>query len=207
MSEQTLSDAVGIDRTAVEALARASIRTLKELTAADPEAAAMASGIPAERIREWQEKARRAGARPGPSPVAKGWMVGVIGVIAAIMLGSILMAVGSRRLENAERIRATAESKLMVAVSFAAGDAIEQVRQARLALHNENWGNAQRVFSSVEDKVTLIEQVAPESKRKEASELRTLMGDLQSAVNAQSGEASQKLDALEAALDKLKEAG
>jgi hypothetical protein len=33
------------------------------------------------------------------------------------------------------------------------------------------------------------------------------MGDLQSAVNAQSGEASQKLDALEAALDKLKEAG
>jgi hypothetical protein len=207
MSEQMLSDAVGIDRTAVEALARASIRTLKELTAADPEAAAMASGIPAERIREWQEKARRAGARPGTSPVAKGWMVGVIGVIAAIILGSILMAVGSRRLENADRIRATAESKLMVAASFAAGDAIEQVRQARLALHNENWGNAQRVLSSVEDKVTLIEQVAPESKRKEVSELRTLMGDLQSVVNAQSGEASQKLDALEAALDKLKEAG
>ena len=205
MSERKLSDALGVDQPVEEALARVGIRTLKELSEADTEAVATASGLPIDRIREWQEKAKRAGARPGPSPAAKGWMVGVIGVIVAIILGSILIAIGSNRIKKAEQIRVTAESKLGVAVSFAAEDAIEQVRQARLALHNENWGSAQRVLSSVEYKVTLIEQVAPDRKRKEVSELRTLMGDLQSAVSAQSGEASSKLDAMEAALDKLKQ--
>jgi hypothetical protein len=205
MSERKLSDALGVDQPVEEALAQAGIRTLKELSEADTEAVATASGLPIDRIREWQEKAKRAGARPGPSPMAKGWMVGVIGVIVAIILGSILIAIGSNRIKKAEQIRVTAESKLGVAVSFAAEDAIEQVRQARLALHNENWGSAQRILSSVEDKVTLIEQVAPDRKRNEVSELRTLMGDLQSAVSAQSGDASSKLDAMEAALDKLKQ--
>ena len=205
MSERKLSDALGVDQPVEEALARAGIRTLKELSEADTEAVATASGLPIDRIREWQDRAKRAGARPGPSPAVKGWMVGVIGVIVAIILGSILIAIGSNRIKKAEQIRVTAESKLGVAVSFAAEDAIEQVRQARLALHNENWGSAQRILSSVEDKVTLIEQVAPDRKRNEVSELRALMGDLQSAVSAQSGEASSKLDAMEAALDKLKQ--
>ncbi len=205
MSQQSLSDALGIEQSAEEALGRAGIRTLKELSEADPEVVATASGLPIDRIREWQERAKRASARPGPSTAMKGWMVGVIGVIVAIILGSILIAIGSNRIKKAEQIRVTAESKLGVAVSFAAEDAIEQLRQARLALHDENWGSAQRVLSSVEDKVTLIEQVAPERKLREVGELRKLMGELQSAVSAQSGEASAKLDALEAALDKLKQ--
>ncbi len=126
-------------------------------------------------------------------------------IILAIILGSIMIAIGSNRIEEAEKIRVTAESKLGVAVSFAAEEAIEQLRQARLALHDENWGSAQRVLSSVEDKVTLIEQVAPERKLREVGELRNLMGDLQSSVSSQSKEANAKLDTLEAALDKLRD--
>ena len=45
MSEKPLSDALGIDQAAEEALARADVRTLRELSAADPEALAMASGV------------------------------------------------------------------------------------------------------------------------------------------------------------------
>jgi hypothetical protein len=141
------------------------------------------------------------------SPAFKGWMVGVIGVLAAILLGSIMMAIGSGRINKAEQIRVAAESKMDIAVSFAAADAIEQVRQARLALHSSNWGSAQRLLSAVEDRITLIEQVAPDGKRKQVSELRSLMGDLQTSVGAQSGDASKQLDNLEAALDKIRQAG
>lgn len=205
MSDIKLSDVLGIEQAAEEALARAGIKTLKELAKADPEAVAKTSELPIDRIREWQKKAKRAGAGPGPSPLAKGWMVGVIGVILAVILGSIMIAIGSNRIEEAKKIQVTSESKLGFAVSFAAEDAIEKLRQARLALHNENWGSAQRVLSTVEDKVTEIERIAPERKQKEISELRKLMGELQSEVSAQSKEAGKKLDSLESAFDKLRQ--
>jgi len=206
MAEQKLTQAVGIDQSAEDALARAGVRTIQQLAEADPEALAMASGVPVDRIRDWQHKARRAGARRGPSPVAKGWMVGLIGVLIAVLLGSALIAIGSKRIEEAEKTRVAAESKLQIALGFTADEAIDELRQARLALHNENWGSAQSVLSRVEDKVTLMEQVAPDRRRDEMSELRKLMGDLQTAIGAQSQDAAQKLDSLEAALDKMRQA-
>ncbi len=205
MGERTLSEAVGIDQAAVEGLARAGVHTVQQLADAEADAVAMASGIPAERIKDWQQKARRAGSRQGPSSAAKGWMVGLIGVAIAILLGYLLIWIGSRKLEQANNIRATSESKLQLAVSFAAGEAIDQLRQARLALHSNNWGSAQSALSGVEDKVTLIEQVAPDSMKDDVGNVRQLMGDLQNAVTQQSSEASTKLDSLEAALDKMKQ--
>ncbi|HUU54244.1 MAG TPA: hypothetical protein VMY87_04925 [Armatimonadota bacterium] len=203
MSENNLSEAIGVDPAAVEALARANIRTLQELSGADPEAAAMASGIPVDRIREWQQKARRAGAKPSMNPVAKGWLVGVIAVVIAVLLGWALMAIGSNRIKQAEQVRVAAESRLNVAVSFAAGAAVDDLRQARLALHNRNWGSAQTTLSRVEDTVTFLKQIAPDKSKVEMNQVGDQLTELQKAANEQSKDVMERVDALEAALDAL----
>jgi len=203
MNERTLSEAIGIDAGAVEALGRAGVQTVQQLIDADPDTVAMASGIPVDRFRDWQQTARGSAARPGPSPAAKGWMVGVIGIVIAILLGWALIAIGSHRIAQAEKTRVASESKLQVAVSSAANDAIEQLRQARLAINATNWGSAQTALSKVDAKVTLIKQTAPDNLQSDADELRKLMDDVLNAVTQQSPDASAKLDALEAALDKM----
>lgn len=206
MSEKKLSEAIGIDETAVESLARANIRTLQDLSGAEPEAAAMASGIPVERIREWQQKARRAGAKPGMGPVAKGWLVGVIGVLIAVLLGWVLMTIGSNRIKQAEQVKVAAESRLNVALSFVTRDAIDELRQARLALHNKNWGSAQMTLSRVEDKVTFLGQIAPDGRKAEVSAATDLLTELQKAAGEQSKDVMERVDALEAALDAMTQA-
>jgi hypothetical protein len=205
MSERSLSDAVGIDASAVEALRRAGVQTVQQLADADPDAVAMASGVPVERIRDWQQRARRTGAKAGPSPVAKGWLVGVIGVVIAIILGWALIAIGSAKIRKAEGIRVASEAKLRIAVAYAANEAIEELRQARLALGNQNWGSAQTTLSQVGTRVKLINDVAPDSETDRVNEIQQLLDDLQAAVGQQSADASQKLDALEAALDKMRQ--
>ena len=207
MSERKLSEAIGIDETAVESLARANIRTLQELSGADPESAAMASGIPVERIREWQQKARRAGAKRGMGPVAKGWLVGVIGVLIAVLLGWVLMTIGSNRIKQAEQVKVAAESRLNVALSFVAVEAIDELRQARLALHNKNWGSAQMTLSGVEDKVTFLRQIAPDERKNEVSAVADQLAELQKAAGEQSKGVMERVDALEAALDAMTQAG
>ena len=206
MSEKKLSEAIGIDETVVESLARANIRTLQALSGADPEAAAMASGIPVERIREWQQKARRAGAKPGMGPVAKGWLVGVIGVVIAVLLGWVLMTIGSNRIKQAEQVKVAAESRLNVALSFVAVEAIDELRQARLALHNKNWGSAQMTLSGVEDKVTFLRQIAPDRRKDEVSVVADQLAEVQKAAGEQSKDVMERVDALEAALDGITQA-
>ena len=206
MSEGKLSEAIGIDETAVESLARANIRTLQELSGADLESAAMASGIPVERIREWQQKARRAGAKRGMGPVAKGWLVGVIGVLIAVLLGWVLMTIGSNRIKQAEQVKVAAESRLNVALSFVAVEAIDELRQARLALHNKNWGSAQMTLSGVEDKVTFLRQIAPDERKNEVSAVADQLAELQKAAGEQSKDVMERVDALEAALDAMTQA-
>jgi hypothetical protein len=205
MSEHTLSDAIGIDTGAVEALGRAGVRTVQQLADADPDAVAMASGIPVERIKDWQQKARRVGARRRPSPIAKAWLVGVIGVAIAVVLGWALIGIGSRKIGSAEQTRKAAEAKLDAAVAFAAEDAMAELRQARLSVNNRNWGSAQTILMKVDGRIRLIQQVAPDRRKKDADQVGGLMDDLMAAVSAQSGDASQKVDALEAALDKMRQ--
>ena len=207
MSEGKLSEAIGIDEAAAEALARANIHTLKELSGADTEAAAMASGIPVDRIREWQQRARRAGAKRGMGPVAKGWLVGAVGVAIAVLLGWALMAIGSNRIKQAEQVRVAAESRLDVALAFVAQDAMDELRQARLALHNRNWGSAQMTLSGVEDKVNFLRQIAPERRKGEVSAAADQLAELQKAAGEQAKDVMERVDALEAALYALAQAG
>lgn len=204
MTEGNAFDKLGVDRSAVDALARADIHSPQQLSEADPEAVAMASGIPVERIRDWQDRARKTGVKRSMGAAAKGWLIGVIGIALALVLGWALMSIGSARIRVAAQTKATAESKLEIAVSFIASDAIEELRTARLALHGNNWGSAATTLSRVEDKITVMGQVAPSGRKPEIDGLRNQLMELQQAVSDQSRDAAEQLDALEAALDALR---
>jgi hypothetical protein len=202
MSETDLTS-LGIDQSAAEALARANVRSVQDLLRADPEQAAMASGIPIERIQDWQRKARRTGAsRPG-SPVAKAWLIGVVLVLIALLLGWALMAIGAGRVRKAEQIRTAAESKLSVAVAYVAGEAISQVRDARLAINKNNWGSAQVTLSQVGEKIAFMRQVAPDNQIAAIDKISEELTRLQKSASEQSKDTVQQLDALETSLDAL----
>jgi hypothetical protein len=208
MSEQRLSEALGIDETAEESLARAGVRTLQELSDADVEALAMASGIPIDRIREWQQRARRAGARvPKRSPVATAWMVAIIGLAIAVVLGWAMMNIGGRRIREAEKLKVATESKLNVAVSFAAREAMEELRRGRLAIRSQNWGSAQTILSEVKSCVGFMVDVAPEDRAQHVRAIADAVEALQGAAAEQAGDTLDRLDALEADLDKLAQEG
>ncbi|UCC67210.1 MAG: hypothetical protein JSV79_08705 [Armatimonadota bacterium] len=206
MSEKPLSDALGIDQAAEEALARADVRTLRELNEADPEALAMASGIPLDRIKDWQERARRAGARRKRNPVVTGWLVAVIGLAIAVALGWGMMSIGAARLKNAEQIRLEAESKLQMEIGFGARRAIDELLPVRLALHSNNWGAASDALSPVEDCAEFIQRIAPEGRLDSVAQVSKKLDDLQSAIRDQSKDAMDRLTALEAALNELAQA-
>jgi hypothetical protein len=204
MSENKLSDVLGVDQSAEDSLSRAGVHTPQELAKADAESLAMASGIPIDRIRDWQQRARRAGSGGAKrSPVATGWMVAIFGLLIAVLLGWITMTIGSRRIKQAEQIKVVAESRLDIALRFAAGKTMDDLRQARLALHNKNWGSAQAALSEVRECVAFMADVAPEGKREEVTKLRDSVEQLQRAAEEQSEGAMDGIDALEAALDRL----
>ena len=203
MTEKPLSDALGIDQAAAEALARADVRTLRELSAADPEALAMASGIPLDRIKDWQQRARRAGAPKRRSPVATAWMVAIIGLVAALLLGWILMSIGSRKLQQATQIRREAESKLEMEVNFGARRAMDELDPVRREVYNSNWGAAAKAVLPVEDCVQFIERVAPDPMESDVRTVTTGLERLQGAIQDRSKEAMDRLLDLEAALDAL----
>jgi len=205
MSGDSLSEAVGIDRAAEEALARAGVHSVKDLADAEPDSLAMASGIPIDRIREWQQRARRVGPRSRGNPIVAGWTIAVAGLLVAALVGWVMMAIGAARVHRAEQVRTAAESRLQVALDFAATQAIDAVRAARLALARENWGNAQSELSRADQLVTLMERIAPDGKRAAVSDIRERLEKLQQAVGNRSRDVTDQLDRFEAALDDLRQ--
>ena len=205
MSEKSLVDAIGIDRSAEEALSRAGVRTVGELRAADAESLAAASGVPVDRVREWQQRAARAGpARKARNPVVTGWLVAVVGLLIAVLIGWVMMTIGAKRVESAEQMRKQAESRLLVALDFAVELASDEAKSVDDALLSSNWGSAARRLAQVSNAVNLMDQVAPESRQKQVDEVLELLSQLQGAIGDQSKDARDRLDAFRTALDGLR---
>jgi hypothetical protein len=133
-----------------------------------------------------------------------GYLIAVIGLVIAVALGWAMMAIGARRLADAERVREQAEGRLLVAVSFAAREAVTQAQEARVSIIRSNWGDAQRRLSRVNELVTLLEQVAPDADREAVNQVRDRTGEVQRLVGEQSTDALSALDALITDLDGLR---
>jgi hypothetical protein len=137
------------------------------------------------------------------SPLS-GYLIAVIGLVIAVALGWAMMAIGARRLADAERVREQAEGRLLVAVSFAAREAVTQAQEARVSIIRSNWGDAQRRLSRVNELVTLLEQVAPDADREAVNQVRDRTGEVQRLVGEQSTDALSALDTLITDLDALR---
>ena len=133
-----------------------------------------------------------------------GYLIAVIGLVIAVALGWAMMAIGARRLADAERVREQAEGRLLVAVSFAAREAVTQAQEARVSIIRSNWGDAQRRLSRVNELVTLLEQVAPDADREAVNQVRDRTGEVQRLVGEQSTDALSALDTLITDLDGLR---
>lgn len=143
------------------------------------------------------------GAQRRTNPMLGIW-IAVIGLLLALILGWTMMRIGAGRLAAAAKIRSDAEGRLMVAVEFAASEAVNQAQEARLSMSQGNWGEAQRRLSRVTGLVTLMEQVAPQSKMASVAQLRERLGEVQRLVAEQSRDALGSLDALVTQLDELR---
>jgi len=141
----------------------------------------------------------------GRSATRFGYTVAGVGLVLAVVLGWALMGIGSRRLKEAERVRTAAESQLLIALDFAADAAMERAQQARLSINKNNWGEAQTTLARMTELLTLMEQVAPERKRNEVSQVRQQLEEAQQLAGEKSPNALATLDALATNLDALKQ--
>ena len=194
MTEKSLSDALGIDASAQEALARANVRTLQELTSADPEALAMASGIPIDRLRDWQQRAKRAGAQSKRNPVLTGWMVAIVGLAIAAFLGWATMSMGRARIVEAKDMQQQLDTRLYAMLDDIAEEANLQANAVDREIRNSNWGAAQRELSGVAKCVGMMEQIALEGRDQDVSQVRESFDELDRAVREQSSDARELLD-------------
>jgi len=200
MTEKPLSASLGIDQGAAEALTRAGVRTLQELAAADPESLAMASGIPLDRIREWHQRARRAAAPRRRNPVVTGWMVVIIGLLVAVLIGWIMMSLAARKMQEASQ----AEKRLQGEVEFWTIRAKEDLLAVQEQLSKGNWGvAAEQPLPRLRESVDSIKRVAPSSKGGLVEQVYRKLDELEDAVQRQSGDATDRLIELQSALDRL----
>ena len=137
-------------------------------------------------------------------PRQAAWLIAVVGLLIAVVLGWAMMAIGSARMRRAGQIQATAEAKNAIALEFAAEQSVSWAQEARLALNKGNWGAAQTRLSRVNDLVTLMEQVAPEGSRQGVSQVRERLAEVQQLVGDQSKDSGAALDLLVTDIDALR---
>jgi len=147
---------------------------------------------------------RQAGRRAGSS--ASGYLIAVIGLALAIVLGWAMMKIGEKKLRDASKIQAEAEGRLAIAISFMAREAMRYNQEASISLNRSNWGEAQMSLLRVDELVTLMEQVAPEARLQAVKEVRHRLSEAQRLTEEQSGHAPQAVNALAAQLDELRSA-
>lgn len=132
-----------------------------------------------------------------------GWLIAVIGLLIAVILGWAMMAIGAGRLEAAKKTRSDAEGRLLIALDYAAREAMREAQGAQVAINKNNLGEAAARLSRANDLVTLMEQVAPESMRSEVNDVRNSLSEAQQQVGARSQDAAQTLNTLITQLDGL----
>jgi hypothetical protein len=127
-----------------------------------------------------------------------------VGLLVAVLLGWAMMAIGARKLRDAAKLQADAESRLLIALDYAASQAMAQTQEARVSLNRDNWGEAQSRLDSVNELVTLMERVTPDRTRPDVDRLRDRLGEAQRLVGEQSKDALSALDSLITELDGLR---
>jgi biopolymer transport protein ExbB/TolQ len=133
------------------------------------------------------------------NPVVVGWIIAVVGLIIAFLLGWALMGIGSSRLAEARR----EQQPLRNAVSFMATEALGAAREAAAAVASSNWGEAQQRLTRVNEIVTGLERAKSNENARQIEQVRRALGQAQTAVGEQDRSARDAVDRLIAALEAL----
>ncbi len=128
-----------------------------------------------------------------------GWIIAVVGLIIALLLGWVLMSVGSSKLEQARR----EQEPLRNAVSFIATEGVGATRDAATAVANNNWGEAQQRLARVNEIVTALERAESTENTPQIEQARRALGQAQTAVGEQSRDARDTVDRLVSSLEAL----
>jgi len=126
------------------------------------------------------------------NPVATGVLVAVIGLLAALLLGLVLMKVGGNRLEAAKKT----EKPYQVAFGIIAQSGVEAAGRAQSSLSAKDWGQAQRALDDAGTVVTELESATSEGNRDAMGQVRQALGDAQTAVGKQRDDAPDKVQKL-----------
>jgi hypothetical protein len=127
------------------------------------------------------------------NPVTTGALIAIIGLIVALLLGLGLMKVGSNRLEAAKRT----ERPYQIAFALLAQNGVSAVSRAQSSLNTKDWGQAQRSLDDAGTIITQMETAASEADRTPVSQVRSALGDAQTAVGQQSADAPDKVQKLQ----------
>lgn len=133
------------------------------------------------------------------NPVVTGWIVAVVGLVIALLLGWVLMGIGSSKLEQARK----EQEPLRNAVSFIATDGAGAARDAATAVANNNWGEAQQRLARVNEVVTALERAKSKENTRQIEQARRALGQAQTAIGEQSRDARDTVDRLVASLEDL----
>ena len=132
-------------------------------------------------------------------PVVTGWIIAVVGLIIALLLGWVLMGIGARRLAQARR----EQEPLRNAVSFMATEAAGAARGAATAVASDNWGEAQQRLTRVNEIVTGLERAKSNGNARQIEQVRRALGQAQTAVGERSRDAGDAVEGLVSALEDL----
>jgi hypothetical protein len=141
------------------------------------------------------------------STALAGWRITATGILIALLIGIITIAIGNRKIRQGVQMKKEAESRLQIALNYAADQALTSAQSIDESLLKGNWGEASSKLSGLSSAVTLMEQVRPDSRREEVTKIKEALELLQTAVGNRSDDWRDRLDALRSALGVLREAG
>jgi hypothetical protein len=140
---------------------------------------------------------------PQPKPGGAGWKTAAIGILIAIVIGLIMIAIGSAKIKRGAQMQKEAELRLGDVVQYLAADAKAEADQMDEYLRQSNWGLATKRMGKLTEAVSLLDQIAPEAERSQVEQVKDASAQAQEAIDSHADDWRDKLDNLRAALDPL----
>jgi uncharacterized membrane-anchored protein YhcB (DUF1043 family) len=143
--------------------------------------------------------------KPQQTSGGSGWKVAAVGILIAVVIGLIMIAIGAAKVRRGAQMQKEAESRLLIALDYAVEQAGTEAKSVDDALLKSNWGDASIKLGQLAATVALIEQVAPARLRGDVQAVKDALAKVQQAVAEQSKDWRDRLDELRAAISSLGE--
>lgn len=132
-----------------------------------------------------------------------GWKTTAIGLLTAVVIGVIMIAIGAAKVRQGAQLQKQAELRMKDMLAYLADDARNESALVAADLTNENWGKATQPLGRLTAAVSMMDQVAPPAARQQVEEVKRALAQVQEAVGSRSSDWPEKLKAFNTALEPL----